>query len=140
MTSSDDHRSGRRQHESGPSAPVEQRARELWQEAARRIDPATAGRLRAVRRQALQSVHAPARRAARWLIPTGAVAAMALAVMVVWQPLPHAPAPVQGNHAGSAVEADSELPPGAEQADPALYQNLDFYAWLAANDPQPETR
>ena len=31
-------------------------------------------------------------------------------------------------------EPDTELPPGADKADPGLYQNLDFYSWLAAND------
>ena len=77
----------------------------------------------------------------RWLIPTGALAAMALAVMMVWQPLPHAPAPSANQAAGSAPQdVDNELPPDAEQVDPGLYQNLDFYAWLAANDRQPTSR
>jgi len=34
---------------------------------------------------------------------------------------------------------DNTLPPDPEQADPNLYQNLDFYGWLAANDSQPPT-
>jgi hypothetical protein len=33
-----------------------------------------------------------------------------------------------------ASEQDTEvLPPGTDKSDPALYQNLDFYSWLAAN-------
>jgi hypothetical protein len=32
------------------------------------------------------------------------------------------------------VQEDSDLPPDADSADPTLYQNLDFYGWLAAND------
>lgn len=118
--------------------PIEQRTRELWREAARHLDPATAARLRAARREALQPSDRP-RQAVRWLIPSGALAAMALALMMVWQPLPHAPA--AGNPAPSAaLDADSELPPDAEQVDPGLYQNLDFYAWLAASDRHSYTR
>lgn len=129
------------QPDNPPQEPFEQRARKLWREAARQVDPATAGRLRAARREALQAARAPIRHPTRWLIPTGAVAAVALAAMVVWQPLPRAPSSMQINHpAHAAVEADAELPPDAEQADPALYQNLDFYAWLAANDGKPATR
>ena len=48
-----------------PDEHFEQRARELWREAAQRIDPATAGRLRAARRQALETAKAPAHRAVR---------------------------------------------------------------------------
>ena len=136
MKSSDQNQAGNRQQK-----PFEQRARELWREAARQVDPATAGRLRAARREALQAARAPARNATRWLIPTGAVAAIALAALMVWQPLPRASASMQAHQTASAApEADNELPPDAEQADPALYQNLDFYAWLAANDRQPTTR
>lgn len=136
MNSPETDRPDRRHHE-----PLEQRARKLWREAARRVDPATAGRLRAARREALQEAPYPGRQAARWLIPAGAVAAIALAAMMVWQPLPRTPSSATGHHAASALAAsDSELPPDAEQVDPALYQNLDFYAWLAANDSQPDTR
>lgn len=136
MKSSDPYQPEKRERE-----PLEQRARELWREAARQIDPATAGRLRAARRDALQAARAPARNATHWLIPTGAVAAIALAALMVWQPLPRASASMQAHQTASAApEADNELPPDAEQADPALYQNLDFYAWLAANDRQPATR
>lgn len=136
MKSSDQNQAGTRQQK-----PFEQRARELWREAARQIDPATARRLRAGRREALQAAQAPVRHATRWLLPTGAAAAIALAALTVWQPLPHAPSAMQANQTASAApEADNELPPDAEQTDPALYQNLDFYAWLAANDSQPATR
>jgi len=120
---------------------IEQRTRELWREAAQHLDASTAARLRAARREALQPSTAPHRQTVRWLIPTGALAAMALAVMMVWQPLPHAPAPAT-NHAasGTAQDVDNELPPDAEQVDPSLYQNLDFYAWLAASDRHANSR
>jgi hypothetical protein len=85
-------------------------------------------------------VRSPHQHAARWLIPTGAVAAVALAAMMVWQPLPRALSLTQDHPAISVLaESDNELPPNAEQVDPALYQNLDFYAWLAANDKHPAT-
>ena len=121
--------------------PMEQRARELWREAAQHLDATTAARLRAARRDALRPSTVPQRQAARWLIPTGALAAMALAVMMVWRPLPHAPASAARPTASHAApDMDNELPPDAEQVDPALYQNLDFYAWLAANDRNPTSR
>jgi len=128
MNSPDDHR-----HGSEADRRFEQRARELWHEAAQRIDPATAGRLRAARRQALDSARTPAS-PARWLIPAGACAMVALAALMVRQP--PRPQPVAAPHAVQAVDADvdNDLPPDAEQADPNLYQNLDFYGWLATNN------
>jgi hypothetical protein len=123
-----------------PGKPVEQRARELWHEAAQRIDPATVERLRAARRQALHSAPSP-HRTVRWLIPTGAFAVIALATLMVWQP-PHPSAkPAQANSLPDAgAELDNDLPPDADQADPNLYQNLDFYGWLAAGNSRPGSR
>ena len=66
-----------------PDKPVEQRARELWHEAAQRVDPAIVERLRAARRQALRSAQTPPHRTARWLIPAGAFAVIALAAIMV---------------------------------------------------------
>jgi hypothetical protein len=115
-----------------PDNRLEQRARRLYREAAHRLDPATAGRLRAARRTALERAQAPrGARPARLLLPAGAFAAVALAVLTVWQPPQrHAAA----THPAQAIEADFDLPPDADSADPNLYQNLDFYGWLAAND------
>jgi hypothetical protein len=135
MTLSDKNRPGGRHQK-----PLEQRARELYHEAAQRIDPATAGRLRAARRQALATVHAPRHHTARWLIPTGAFAAIALAALMVWQPLPrHTDASTSQatSPTDASADLDNELPPDADKTDPNLYQNLDFYGWLAANDSQP---
>ena len=124
-----------------PDEHFEQRARELWREAAQRIDPATAGRLRAARRQALETTaKTPAHRAVRWLIPTGAFAAIALAAMMVWQPLPQHHATTAMHATGSIDDLDSELPPDADKADPNLYQNLDFYGWLASTSSHTAAR
>ena len=121
------------QHDSDRLA---RRARALYQDASRHVDPATAGRLRAARRQALEAAHAaPSRLASRLLLPAGAFAVLALASLMIWQPLRHADhAPSHAASAMPATDADGDLPPDADSADPQLYQNLDFYGWLAAND------
>jgi ferric-dicitrate binding protein FerR (iron transport regulator) len=117
----------------------EKRARAHYHEAAQRIDPATAGRLRAARRTALEAATAQAspHHRARVLVPVGALAAMALAALMIWQPTPRPQdnSAQQVNVASTAApEQDAEvLPPGADKTDPGLYQNLDFYSWLAAN-------
>ena len=135
MTSSDKNR---------PNKHFEQRARKLWHEAAQRIDPATAGRLRAARRRALETKQAPVHHTVRWLIPTGAFAVIALAAMMVWQPLPqhHAATstPAVYGTASATADVDNDLPPDADKTDPNLYQNLDFYGWLATADSHPATR
>jgi hypothetical protein len=121
---------------------IEQRARALYQEAVQRIDPVTAGRLRAARRTALEvaAVQASPHHRARVLLPVGALAAIALAALMIWQPTPQPQS--SGNQQASAVaEQDNEyLPPGADKADPGLYQNLDFYSWLAANQQNGQAR
>jgi hypothetical protein len=113
----------------------EKRARALYQEATQRLDPVTAGRLRAARRTALQAAaeHASPHHRARVLLPVGALAAMALAALMIWQPTPKPRADGAAPVMATAAEADNDLPPGADSGDPGLYQNLDFYSWLAAN-------
>lgn len=125
-----------------PDNTFEQRARSLYREASQRLDPATAGRLRAARRRALEVAQAPRQHTHRWLIPAGAFAAIALAALMVWRPLPHqggGPMHVTASSAAADTDLDNELPPDAAQTDPDLYQNLDFYGWLAANN-QPARR
>ncbi|GLQ97051.1 hypothetical protein [Dyella mobilis] len=121
---------------------LEKRARALYQEAAQRIDPVTAGRLRAARRTALEitATHASPHRRARLLLPVGALAAMALAALMIWQPAPHQGAGNPPTATMITAEADTEIPPGADKADPGLYQNLDFYSWLAANDSNGQAK
>lgn len=112
------------------------RARALYLDASRQLDPALADRLRAARRRALAASHPPpSRLASRLLLPAGAFAVLALATLVIWQPLRHAdPAPTHAAAATPAADPDSDLPPDADSADPQLYQNMEFYDWLAAND------
>ncbi|HET7360189.1 MAG TPA: hypothetical protein VFJ04_08575 [Rhodanobacteraceae bacterium] len=109
------------------------RARELYLRASRDVDTATATRLQVARRTALEAAQSPPR-LLRWMMPAGAVAVAALAVVVVWQPMRRTLPTV----APAAVSStDDDLPPDADSADPALYQNLDFYAWLA-RQPAPK--
>jgi hypothetical protein len=132
-----------RPDQSRPEKPLEQRARELYLEAARRVDPVIAGRLRAARREALADARHAQRphHLARWLVPSGACAVIALAALLAWPSAPrHATTTPNTAAVATAGEADNTLPPDPEQADPNLYQNLDFYGWLAANDSQSPTR
>jgi hypothetical protein len=126
-----------------PDERIERRARALYRQASQQLDPAIAGRLRAARREALQPARSP-HRVARLLLPAGAFAVIALAALMVWQPHRGAPAPTVPAAAVAtapgATQDDGELPPDADSADPNLYQNLDFYGWLAANDSAAPTR
>lgn len=118
-----------------PEDHITRRARELFQRASHDLDPAIAGRLRAARREALQASASPPL-VNRLLLPAGAFAMLALATLLVWQPHRQAPESVLPSSATAAtlIDTGSELPPDAESADPNLYQNLDFYGWLAANE------
>lgn len=125
-----------------PDDHIEQRARALFRQASHSLDPAMAGRLRAARREALQGAPS-AHRAARLLLPAGAFAVIALAALMIWSPrhpVPAAAAPAATVASSTLAQDDSELPPDADSADPTLYQNLDFYGWLAANDSSSAPR
>lgn len=107
------------------------RIRALYQCTADEIDTATAARLREARRKALA-----ARRGlhlGRWLFPLGAVAACLLAVVVIWPSTPRHPATTspQAVSASAGDSDDTALPPDPDNNDPAMYQDMDFYAWLA---------
>jgi hypothetical protein len=144
MTSPDDHSTDLPRDR---AAELEHRLRARYLEAGEKLDAHTAGRLRAARRTALQAIAAPARsrlgltRMARArtlqrvLLPAGAFAMIVLASLMTWQPAQHPPASAQRTvTALAASDPDNELPPDPDSTDPTLYQNLDFYDWLAAND------
>lgn len=110
---------------------LERRARDLYLRASRDVDPTTAGRLRAARRTALASPRESLAR--RLVLPAGAFAMIALAALMVWQPAGSPPAPA-GMTEHVVDTEPNDLPPDADSADPALYQDLQFYSWLAYND------
>ncbi|MDE1958322.1 MAG: hypothetical protein KGI40_04465 [Xanthomonadaceae bacterium] len=113
--------------------PLADRARSLFDGAVRGVDAATAARLRSARRAALQPRHAPI---ARFLLPAGAFAAAALALGLVWHPHAGAPATPAVTVAAAASSGGDSLAV-ADAADLDLYQNLDFYDWLATQPQQP---
>ena len=126
-----------------PDNHLERRARELYREAARHLDPATAGRLRAARRAAIEGAgrSSLSHRLLQLLLPAGAFVAVALAALML-------SSPVQGPSGNASVgalstptaEVDGDLPPDAAAADPTLYQNMDFYGWLARNGDSQANR
>jgi hypothetical protein len=74
--------------------------------------------------------------AGRFLLPAGAFAVLALAAIMVW-PSSERPAAMHPAVAVATVaESDSDLPPDADSADPAMVEHLEFYSWLAADTSQ----
>lgn len=128
-----------RPHDAGD---FEDRLRACYLRAGPPIDPATAGRLRAARRTALQAAErSPAHTLHRRWLPAGAFAVLALASLVIWQPSDRPavePPPPAATSASATQEPDAELPPDADSAEDAqLYQNLAFYDWLASTERAP---
>lgn len=122
-----------------PDNHLEHRARALYRQAAVHLDPAMAARLRAARRDALASANQSlAHRLLQLLLPAGAFAAIALVALFLSSPVqrPASSAPT----AAQAVDVDGELPPDGATADPKLYQNMDFYGWLAKNGDSEASR
>lgn len=126
----------------------QRRARLLYRHAAQQIDSDTAARLRQARGAALARAQRPTSpRLPKLLLPAGAFAVLALASLILWQPSgPRAPAGEVGAAPGIAtvaapiaIDGENALPPDADAADPRLYQNLDFYGWLASNHATERT-
>lgn len=111
---------------------LERRARDLYLRASRDVDPAMAGRLRAARRAALAGPRESIAR--RLLIPASAFAMVALASLIVWQPGGGGTAGEPTAISQAMDNEPNDLPPDADSADPTLYQNLQFYSWLAYAD------
>ncbi|HET6552619.1 MAG TPA: hypothetical protein VFG49_03700 [Dyella sp.] len=125
-----------------PDNHLERRARELYREAARQLDPTTAARLRTARRNALAGADgsSPAQRLLQLMLPAGAFAAIAFAALMLSSPVQGPVGEAPGVAVSAKGEIDGDLPPDAAAADPALYQNLDFYGWLAKNGDSQASR
>ncbi|HET7557263.1 MAG TPA: hypothetical protein VFK08_04235 [Rhodanobacteraceae bacterium] len=109
------------------------RAREIHSQACANVDARTHAQLAAARRNAMAAARAPSRKRL-WLPAAGALAACALAAgVVVWRPA-SAPMPAQDRQVASSA---AELPLDTDSRQMDLYQNLEFYQWLAQ---QPDTR
>lgn len=109
---------------------LERRARELFRQSCRQLPQADRQALRASRLDALTRQRAPLLQ--RLLIPAGAVAASTLALVVAWTWLPSHDRQSHSHPAASAAHADN--------ADLEMYQDLDFYRWLAAQDEKAPQR
>ncbi len=114
------------------------RAKSLLDESAQALDAATLSRLNRARQAALAQ-RAPRRRAAWLFLPAGLAGACALLLAVgVWQgrraaTAIHAQVPVAAGANGNAVNA-GDLDMIASGDDMEMMQDLDFYAWLDAQD------
>jgi len=111
------------------------RARTLLDESAEGLDAATLSRLNRARQIAL--AQARPRAAQRWFLPAGLASACVLLLAVAvwhWQVpsgaarLPELPFAASASAAGS----DIDLVSGDDNLE--LYQDLEFYAWLDAQD------
>ncbi|TLY50506.1 MAG: hypothetical protein E6K53_10245 [Gammaproteobacteria bacterium] len=105
-------------------------AKRLLDDSANGLDAATLSRLNRARQAALTT---RARRPAQfWFLPAGLASACALLLaLAVWQP----------HHAGGDVSSPSAAAVAADVDDgsadtPEFYQDLEFYAWLDAQNAQ----
>ena len=108
-------------------------ARALLDESAQAIDAATLSRLNRARQAALAQ-RRPRRRAAWWLPAAGLACSGALLLAIVaWAPLrskhPVDAAPGTGT---TALSAENDAVPGDDTFE--FYQDLEFYAWLDAQE------
>ncbi|MGH8213809.1 MAG: hypothetical protein ACREPP_11340 [Rhodanobacteraceae bacterium] len=121
-------------HDSNVDRELMCRASALYDHACEHIDAGTRAKLAAARRKALAAQDHHPRRVI-WLPATGAVAACVLVIGLVWFK------PQSGNPSAPQTQAvatsDVELPLDADTQQLDLYQNLDFYQWLAQ---QPRAR
>lgn len=110
-------------------------ARGLLDASAQALDAATQSRLNRARQAALAQA-APRRRAGWTLLPAGLAGACALLVAVgVWHARSPTSAPISAPTAAS-VAAPVATAPAAKAGDDNLemVQDIDFYAWLDAQD------
>lgn len=113
-----------------PDSRIEHEARRLYQRAVEEVDTVTTARLRAARRTALEGGNS--HRALRWMVPAGALAASIMAAVLMWRPMQQATRAPQAQTAQvTASTVDSDLPPDPDSADPAIVEDMAFYAWLA---------
>ena len=90
-------------------------ARRLFEQTVADMDPATANRLRLMRRETLASARAPR----RWQLPAAAFASLALILALGWR-VTHAPAPVDSS---AVLVTEPDLPLAADE-------ETALYAWL----------
>jgi len=111
-----------------PQQEFEKRTRDLLEQGATRLDGRTQSRLTRARHAALDRLERPARFGWRTLVPAGAAAMVALA-LVVWRPGTDT-VPVTAQN-GSPIE-DLEFLADGEAPDFVDGEDLEFYEWAAS--------
>src|SRR5262245_39964271 len=113
--------------ESKEDTPFEQRTREVLEESTARLDGRTLSRLTQARHAALEKGQRPARQAWRFMLPAGATAAAAIAV-VMWMGPAGRDNPERGTNPLEDLEllADADAPDFVEDG-----EDLEFYEWAA---------
>ncbi|MBS0584129.1 MAG: hypothetical protein JSS42_13610 [Proteobacteria bacterium] len=106
-------------------------ANRVLDDSVRDLDAATLSRLNRARQAALAQQRPRTPRA--WLLPAGLASACALLLaVIVWQPHRHIetqqPAPIATGASAAVDDGDSE------ESTAEFYQNLEFYAWLDAQN------
>jgi Protein of unknown function (DUF3619) len=112
---------------------LEQRSRELFNQQVDSIDARTRSRLNRARQAALAAASGESRSAsqgARWLLPVGSAAALALVTVSAVQLMraQHEVVPVTTSLAATSTVDDVEILTSSDELD--MLQNVDFYAWL----------
>jgi len=108
-------------------------ARALLDESAQAIDAATLSRLNRARQAALAQ-RRPRRRAAWWLPAAGLACSGALLLAIVaWAPLrPTHPVDAAPGSGAAVLSAETDAVAGDDSFE--FYQDLEFYAWLDAQE------
>ena len=107
-----------------------QAAKSLLDESTQKLDAATLSRLNRARQHALGQ----RRQASRWIVPAGlASACMLLLAVAAW----HGRTPTHPR-SDAVVPVASAGDNDVANDDDDFYEDLDFYAWLDAQDQDPE--
>ena len=111
--------------DSKQDTPFERRTREVLEESSARLDGRTLSRLTQARHAALEQAQRPARLAWRFMVPAGATAAAAIA-MVLWMGPGRDAAPGGNSLEDLELLADADAPDFVEDG-----EDLEFYEWAA---------
>ena len=116
---------------------LEQRSRELFDEQVANLDGRTRSRLNQARQAALEASRGSSVPGARWLVPAGSAAAVALVALttVQWMRNPGVESDTQviaeSVTPATAVD-DLEILTSSDSLD--MLKDMDFYAWLETQD------
>lgn len=118
-----------------PSDTLDRRARDLYRQSCEGLPAGSRHRLQKARLDAVAT--RPPALSRQLLMPAGALAASALALIVGWNYLPRESLSVPQPAAGASIQVPATARDGENME---LYQDLDFYRWLAAQNEQALAR